>query len=468
MAVLLNEVIINADGTFNFIPEWEENPITNMPGCAPEFIGSYVFFTVGGVTVTVTTFDTATGQIIGSVDLETLGEETLLFGYGFGDCVSEPSSPSVNVPFIYSASKCYYSKNPINVSVETWSPFNTTEIRVYAEPFNGSTGDFILLGTFRFISDALKFVNQDISSILDSFCLKILKQSIPNNDNAIEILPLHSIRFYTSSRYYDSGSWSSWVDSQLDYVLFGGRGYEEVTSGNLELTSQFLLTNQNNFKSLSIDTAVYILIETAGTYAWEIEHEIYNGGFNGTASGTFTTGDNWSVVKLPVNNPADTYKSIITIVLDGDDLTTEMIIDNYPHEQIEEFVFLSLRNGWRSLTCTSNLTSILEVSQNTYEKQQQFQYYTADNIATTEVWRTVGMKRFKVATGFMPEQMIDQLLQDFALSPKKFKWDSDLEKFIPVVVSTKSVEYLNSTRQGLRSFSFEYRPAFENNMPSRL
>jgi hypothetical protein len=450
MAVLLNQVVINADGTFNFIPEWEENPITNMPGCAPEFIGSYVFFTVGSVSVTVTTFDTSTGQVIGSVNLETLGEETLLFGYGFADCASGPSSPSVNVPFIYVSAKCYYSKNPINVSVETFSPFNTTEIQVWAESFNGSN-NYTLLGTFRFISDALKFVNQDISSILDAYCLKLLKTSIPNNDNVIEILPLHSIRFGTSSRYYDSGSWSSWLDSQINYVLFGGRGYEEVTSGNLELTSQFLLTNENNFLSLGIDSAVYVLIKSAGTYTYTIDFVLFDGTMNGNISDTVTTTNNWSIVKIPINPVDETYKSTITIDIDGIDISTDFISDLYPHEQIEEFVFLSLRNGWRTLTCTTNLTSILEVSQNTYEKQQQFEYYDAENIATTEIWRAVGMKRFKVATGFMPEQMIEQLLQDFALSPKKFKWDNDLGKFIPVVVSTKSVEYLNSTRQGLRS-----------------
>jgi hypothetical protein len=467
MAVLLNEVVINSDGSFNFIPEWEENPITNMPGCDPEFIGSYHFFTVGSVTVTTTTFDTSTGQVVGTVDLNTLGEESFLFGYGFEDCSSIPSYPTINVPFTYVAAKCFYSKNPINVTVETFSPYNTTEIQVYAESFNGE-GNYYILGTFRFISDATKFVNQDISSILDAYCLKILKTSIPNNDNAIEILSPHSIRFFTRSRYYDSGSWSSWVESQLSYVLFGGRGYEEVTSGNLELTSQFLLTNGNNFQSLAIDSAVYLLIEKAGTYNYTIDFVLFDGTMNGNVADTITTINGWAVVKLPINPVADTYKSTITIDIDGTILTTDFISDLYPHEQIEEFVFLSLRNGWRTLTCTSNLTSILEVSQNTYEKQQQFEYYEADNIATTEVWRAVGMKRFKVATGFMPEQMIDQLLQDFALSPKKFKWDSDLEKFIPVVVSTKSVEYLNSTRQGLRSFSFEYRPAFENNMPSRL
>jgi hypothetical protein len=250
--------------------------------------------------------------------------------------------------------------------------------------------------------------------------------------------------------------------------LFGGRGYEEVTSGNLELISQFLLTNENNFLSLAIDSAVYVLIKSAGTYAYTIDFVLFDGTMNGNISDTVITTNDWSVVKIPINPIDETYKSTITIDIDGIDISTDFISDLYPHQDIEEFVFLSLRNGWRTLSCTANLTSILEVSQNTYEKQQQFEYYDADNIATTEVWRAVGMKRFKVATGFMPEQMIDQLLQDFALSPKKFKWDNDLGKFIPVVVSTKSVEYLNSTRQGLRSFSFEYRPAFENNMPSRL
>ena len=189
---------------------------------------------------------------------------------------------------------------------------------------------------------------------------------------------------------------------------------------------------------------------------------------NGNRTDEIITTNDWSVVKIPINPFDETYKSTITMNFAEIDLTTDFYSDFYPHQQIEEFVFLSLRNGWRTLTCTANLTSILEVSQNTYEKQQQFEYYDSDNIAITEVWRAVGMKRFKVATGFMPELMIDQLLQDFALSPKKFKWDSNLGKFIPIVVSTKSVEYLNSTRQGLRSFSFEYRPAFENNMPSRL
>ena len=165
-----------------------------------------------------------------------------------------------------------------------------------------------------------------------------------------------------------------------------------------------------------------------------IDFVLFDGSMNGNVADTVITTTDWSVVKIPINPVDETYKSTVTIGIDDIDLTTDFISDLYPHEQIEEFVFLSLRNGWRSLTCTSNLTSILDVSQNTYEKQQQFEYYDANNIATTEVWRSIGMKRFKVATGFMPEQMIDQLLQDFVLSPKKFKWDSVLGKFILVLI----------------------------------
>lgn len=362
---------------------------------------------------------------------------------------------------------CYYSKNPINVQVVTTGTFNTTEIQVYTETQAGSNV-FNSLGTFRFISDANSEVNQDIASVLDAYCLKLLQTSVPNNEGTIDELPLHSIGWYISSRHYDSGTWTSWVDQETNYVLYGGVGYEEVTSGLLELTSRFLQTNDYDFTTKINDPAVYALIETPGTYNWEIEHEEYQGSYNGGSDGIITTTNNWSVVKFPISIPEDNYKTTVRLNLDGPIIECHLINDTYPYEQIEEFVFLSLRNGWRTLSCTANLTSILEVSQNTYEKQQQFEYYNANNIATTEVWRTVGMKRFKTATGFLPEQMIDQLLQDFALSPKKFKWDSDLEKFIPVVVSTKSVEYLNSTKQGLRSFSFEYRPAFENNMPSRL
>ena len=467
MATLLNTVSVLPDGTFNFIPEWDESPVTNMPGCAPEFIGSYVFFTVGGGTISVGSFDTSTGAITGTADLNTLEGETFLFGYGFENCEAAPSSPSNNVPFTIVEARCFYSKNPINVEVETATPFNTTEIQIKAETENG-TNEYVLLGTFRFISDALKFVKQDISSVLDAYCAKQLKQSVPNNGDVFEELPLHSFKFYTSSRYYDSGTWSSWVDSQADYVLYGGRGYEEVTAGNLELESQFLQTNDNNFNPQLIQPSVYALIQAPGTYVWEIEHEEYNGGFNGTASGTITTTNFWSVIKLPVNKPTDTYKSTVTLDLGATTLTAHLISDTYPHEQKEDFIFLSMRNGWRSLTCTGNLASILEVAQNTYETQQQYEYYENLNIATSEVWRSLGNKKFKVATGFLPESMIDQLLQDFLLSPKKFKWDAELEKFIPVVVSSKSVEYLNSTRKGLRSFSFEYRPAFDNNMTSKL
>lgn len=467
MAVLLNTVTIQPDGTFSFQPLWEENPVTNMPGCAPEFIGSFVYFTAGGGTISVGSFDTSTGEITGTADLNTLDGETVLFGYGFENCEAAPSSPEVNVPFVIAEANCYYSKNPINIEVETISPFNTTEIQILAEKYNG-INEYVLLGTFRFISDALKFVKQDISSVLDSYCTKLLKQSVPNNDDIFEELPLHSIRFYTSSRYYDSGTWSSWVDTQASYVLYGGRGYEEVTASNLELESQFLQTNDNNFTPQVIAPAVYALIQAPGTYEWEIQNDEYNGGFAGSSNGTITTTNYWSVVKIPIDFPTDTYKSTITIELGGGSIVANLINDLYPHEQKEDFVFLSMRNGWRTLTCTGNLASVLEVAQNSYETQQQYEYYESDNIATSEVWRSLGQKRFKVATGFLSETMVDQLLQDFLLSPKKFKWDAESSKFIPVVVSSKSVEYLNSTRKGLRSFSFEYRPAFENNMTSKL
>lgn len=362
---------------------------------------------------------------------------------------------------------CYYSKNPINVQLVTTGTFNTTEIQVYAETQAGSAV-FNSLGTFRFISDANSEVNQDIASVLDAYCLKLMKTSVPNNGGTFEELPLHSIGWYISSRHYDSGTWTSWVDQETNYVLYGGVGYEEVTAGGLELSSRFLQTNDYDFATMINDPAVYALIETPGTYNWEIEHEEYQTAFNGSSSGTMTTTNAWSVVKLPVSIPADTYKTTVSIDLGGPIIECHLITDNYPHDSKEEFVFLSMRNGWRPLNCTGNLSSVLEVAQNTYETQQQLEYYDNNNIATSEVWRSLGNKKFKVATGFMPETMIDQLLQDFLLSPKKFKWDAMLDKFLPVVVTTKSVEYMNSTRKGLKSFSFEYRPAFDNNMVSKL
>jgi hypothetical protein len=362
---------------------------------------------------------------------------------------------------------CYYSKNPINVQVVTTGAFNTTEIQIFANSESGSP-TFTSLGVFRFISDSASEVNQDIASVLDAHCIRVLKQSIPNNDGLFEELLKHTLTWYISHRHYDSGTWSSWTDEDQHQVIFGGRGYEEVESGNLELTSQMLRTNDNDFAAYVIDGAFYALIETADTYNYTVEHSEYSGGFNGSETDSFTTTGLFSVVKIPIGNPAGTYKSIITIDLGASELTGTIIHDTYPHEQQEDFVFLSLRNGWRSLGCTGNLSAIIEVAQNTYETQQQHEYYNNANISTSEVWRSLGSKKYKVATGFLPESMIEQLLQDFLLSPKKFKWDANLEKFIPVIVNTKSVEYLNTGRKGLKSFSFEYRLAFDNNQPSAI
>ena len=122
--------------------------------------------------------------------------------------------------------------------------------------------------------------------------------------------------------------------------MFGGRGYEEVTSGNLELTSQFLLTNDNNFLSLAIDSAVYVLIKSAGTYAYTIDFVLFDGTMNGNVADTVITTTDWSVVKIPINPVDETYKSTVTIGIDDIDLTTDFISDLYTHEQIEEFVFL--------------------------------------------------------------------------------------------------------------------------------
>ena len=72
MSMIMNTLIVNQDGSFNYTPSWDSAPTGNIDGCSPEFVGTYILFPIGDNSneiFTVTSFDSATGQIIGTVDL---------------------------------------------------------------------------------------------------------------------------------------------------------------------------------------------------------------------------------------------------------------------------------------------------------------------------------------------------------------------------------------------------------------
>ena len=467
MATLMNSIQVLLNGTFDFTPQWDYSPLGNLDGCPPEFVGTYILFPLGENAeeiFSVTSFDNTTGRIIGTVNVSLIPASGIAFGYGLAKCDTVDSYPSLgNINYSVQELYMYYSKNPIEPAITT-EPSAVTEVQIFAETYRSSEV-FESLGTFSFRADISGNISVDISKILDAHLSNIIR-----GDNLSPFIsygysqgPLfwHSCLYYISTRYKSSGTWSSWIDSEQKVIVNGGRAYEDLNTENYLLTTGFLTSQSQILSPINKATNLTLLFGQKGTYYIQVTDYDENGGLIDTVLNSILIG-NHSTVYFFSHNPVG--KSSVAQLYDSNEnlLDTIDIRTRTDVPDSTEFLYLSGSGGFRNLSCEGAKISLIESAQEIYEREKPSAYFMQNDLSNFNIWKSKGIKRYKISTGFLPQEFISEQIQDFLLSPMRYVWDNG--KLIPIIVTTKSAEFLNSKELNLRSFTFEYRHSFEDNI----
>lgn len=366
----------------------------------------------------------------------------------------------------------YLSRNPIIAGVETAGPNQRTEIEVFIEKIS-PLDTYTSLGVFSFISGSDSGVVERIDSILHAAMMAEIADTIPDLESTPQLVRQLSRKFYYRSRYYSSGSWSSWYNAAADFVVLGGEAYEDFANSfsSTASTAPTFMHPEGNLLALAQAQAwVYVLAHATGTAT--ITHRYWNEAQ--TVSNTVTTDFEvpraFSVFRIPIVNPISTKSPFfgIEVELDGVTRSVSLVADDRYHRNVNEFAYLNSRGGWNFLPCHAPMGKSLDVVQQVAESNVPYNYYGYSDISQYKVWDSQGRKKFRVATGFWPTAYLDVVVQDFLLSRYRFWYEPGTNKWIPIIVDTKSTSYSEDSGGDLRSLQFEYRLAFDNDIPSAL
>lgn len=366
----------------------------------------------------------------------------------------------------------YLSRNPILATASSTDPFERVEIEVYIE--NVETIDtFASLGTFSFISNALGDVEERIDSILHAAMMSEIGQTVPDMETEAQRVEQLSRKYYYRHRHYTSDAWTSWTSASEDFVVLGGEPHEEFSDQftiNAPLGPTFLHPEGNLLALSQAQAWVYVLAHTSGTAT--ITHRYWNKAetVSNTEVTTFSVSRAFNVFRIPVVNPLDTKSPFFGIEVEIDDApqSISLVLDDRHHRIINEFAYLNSRGGWNFLPCHAAMGKSLDVVQQVAETTVGGFYFNQSDISQYKVWDSQGRKKFRVATGYWPSAYLDVVTQDFLLSRYRFWWNADLSKWMPIIVETKSATYAEDGGGDLQSMQFEFRLAFDNDIPSAL
>jgi hypothetical protein len=365
----------------------------------------------------------------------------------------------------------YQSRNPILAGVETGAPYQRVEIEVFLEKLT-ALDTYTSLGVFSFTAGSDSGVVERIDSILHAAMMADITSTIPPALDEPAEVPELSRKFYYRSRYY-STSWSSWFDQTPDFVVLGGQPFEEFSNSFSSIASGepvFLHPEASLFSLRVAQAWVYVLMQSSGSATLTTRYWNKAGNVSFTDTSTFSVSRAFAVIRMPIVNPADTRSPFfgIEITKGGITRSISLVTDQRYHHSVNEFAYLSAKGGWNFLPCHAPLGKSIDVAQQLAEVTVPCSYYAQDDISQYKVWDSTGRKKFRVATGFWPSSYMDVVIQDFLLSRYRFWWNADLSKWMPIIVDTKSAAYDEDSGGDLRSLQFEYRLAFDNDIPSAL
>lgn len=365
----------------------------------------------------------------------------------------------------------YFSRNPILAEANAGSPFLKMELEVYIEKTT-VLDTYTSLGRFSFVADADGDISERIDSILHAALMSEIVDSLPDAESTAQLVPQLARKFYYRTREYASGAWSSWTDSSTDFVVLGGQPYEEFanTFNSLATSAPTFLHSENSILTINLAQGwVYFLAQSSGTAS--IVHRYWNKAqsASNTVTTTISVPRDFTVVRIPVVLPAANKSPFfgIEITVDGVTRSIALTSDQRYHKNVNEFAYLSSKGGWNFLPCHAPVSKTIEVAQQTAETVVSAAYYNND-IAQYQVWDSRGRKKMRVATGYWPSAYLDVVIQDFLLSRYRYWYSTEYNKWLPIVVDTKSASYANDMGGDLNSFQFDFKPAFDSDIASPL
>jgi hypothetical protein len=365
-----------------------------------------------------------------------------------------------------------YSRNPISFSITTTAPNQSVEVEVSLETV-AHTGSYTVLGTFAFTSDGSAELTDRVDSIIHSALMREASASLPGADLDAVLVPELSRLYRIRHRHYNAGVWTSWTTiSGTLLVVLGGEPMEEyaddfaTASGTQPI---FLHVPGSLLVPRQATGFVYAMLQTTGTVNWIFRHFDLFGRPSGTVSGSFTSARAGDVWAIPMSVPSEELSPNFTLELTCNSVTrlVSLVSDGSVRANTYDFAYLSSRGGWAFLPCTGSMARTLEVSQSVAESDlgPAFQNTTLEQY---QPWRIEGRKKHKAYTGFLPRTLLETVMQDFMLSPRKFLWSPDLQRWVPIILESKSVEYRNDFDGDLPSYGFDFRLAFDNNQASSI
>ena len=366
----------------------------------------------------------------------------------------------------------YFSRNPILATASTANAFERLELEVFIENVD-IIDTFTSLGTFSFISNGLAEVEERIDSILHAAMMSEIDQTLPDSDTEEQRMPPLSRKYYYRHRNYTSDAWSGWTEEDEDFVVLGGEAFEEFGNQfnvNAPSAPTFMHPEGTLLALSQAQAWVYVLAQTSGTAT--ITHRYWNKAetVSNTVVTTFTVSRAYSVFRIPIVIPEAIKSPFFGIEVEIDEAlrSISLVVDDRYHRTVNEFTYLNSKGGWNFLPCHAPMGKSIEVAQQMAEVTVPGNYYAQDDISQYKVWDSTGRKKFRVATGFWPSAYMDVVIQDFLLSRYRFWYNADLGKWMPIIVDTKSAVYSEDGGGDLRSLQFEYRLAFDNDIPSAL
>jgi hypothetical protein len=363
----------------------------------------------------------------------------------------------------------YQSRNPIYASF-TVDPLLPVELEIYIEKAT-TLDSFDSLGVYAFTSNADGEISENIQGVLHAALMDRLDLSLPDQGTDPVLVDGLSRKFKYRYRSFDVGTWSSWTDSSVDFVVLGGVAHE-VFSNSFNTTAAAaptILLPEPNGIALSIAQGwVYVLCHTSGTLTCTHRYFLADG-TDETSSDTISVDRAYRVVRVPVFPPAAPRIAQFNLELTIGSVTrtVSLVVDRQYRHKRYNFAWVSAGGGWAFIETLVSQSALIEVSQSIAEIDIPESYFDGE-IHSLKVWKSTGQKKIRTATGFWPQEYLDTTIQDFLLSPKRMYWSADLQRWIPLLVNTRSGTYRSELQGNLRSFVFEFSPAFQNNLPSPL
>jgi hypothetical protein len=466
-----NAIQIKRDGTFSFTPHFDTSPLSGLEGCDPTFVGTFENVSVDALSSewAISSLNATTGAMVGTVDLLSIPIDGVCpWALQVVTCEGGTSIVQVLIPYEVMAMKAVFSLNPISAKYYATDYLQNTELEIFAETESYSEV-FKSLGTFSINSNDSILISERIDHVLNAWLLRSIAESLPIEtalDSYIETQL--SARFYFRYRTFGL-TWSEWAESEPNMVVYGGEPYEEFNGEGI--SNVFMQPQEIAFKSYGLDHFFYFLFDAA-SISNSMLYTIYD--LQGTTVEniyiTQTTTQPFQIVRFKVPSIVGFLPEMKIRFFSEIALTAPISVfqNPTPNPATSDFVFLNSKGGWSFLPCEGYADKQLEFERSGFETSVYADYFSNSNFSQYSSFKINGRKKQVMRSGFYPQKMLSIVAQDFMLSPFKFLWNSELSKFLPIIVSNKSLEYQSDFRTNVRSFSFEFQFAFDSNLPSKI